>query len=178
EAALPVTVEHPAFDEWWRPFTLGVGPAGAYFQQLEPAKQQELEQRLREQLGEPVALETRAWAARGIARRPQHRRPLLTGLAPPAPCAALGTARLDDLLEAIEVGFDTAQVEPGRGAEQLGRPFRLVAHRQSDERLAFRPRLESDGATRLLPVLADPGDLPVRMLLQDLRVPLGLLAAD
>jgi SAM-dependent methyltransferase len=70
EAALPVTVEHPAFDEWWRPFTLGVGPAGAYFQQLEPAKQQELEQRLREQLGEPVALETRAWAARGIARRP------------------------------------------------------------------------------------------------------------
>jgi SAM-dependent methyltransferase len=70
ETPLPVRVEHPAFDEWWRPFTLGVGPAGAYFQQLEPAQQQELEQRLREQLGEPVALETRAWAARGIARRP------------------------------------------------------------------------------------------------------------
>lgn len=65
EEALPVAVEHPTFDEWWRPFTLGVGPAGAYFQQLEPARQQELEQRLREQLGEPISLETRAWAARG-----------------------------------------------------------------------------------------------------------------
>jgi len=70
ESALTVHVEHPAFDEWWRPFTLGVGPAGAYFQQLDPARQQELERRLREQLGEPVVLETRAWAARGAARRP------------------------------------------------------------------------------------------------------------
>jgi SAM-dependent methyltransferase len=70
EIALPVHVEHPTFDEWWRPFTLGVGPAGAYYQKLEPAKQQELEGRLREQLGEPLTLETRAWAARGIARRP------------------------------------------------------------------------------------------------------------
>jgi SAM-dependent methyltransferase len=65
ETALPVPVEHPTFEEWWRPFTLGVGPAGAYFLQLEPDKQQELEARLRAQLGEPVSLETRAWAARG-----------------------------------------------------------------------------------------------------------------
>jgi SAM-dependent methyltransferase len=67
EAALPVRVEHPTFEEWWRPFTLGVGPAGAYFLQLEPARQQQLEQSLREQLGEPISLETRAWAARGIS---------------------------------------------------------------------------------------------------------------
>jgi SAM-dependent methyltransferase len=67
EAALPVPVEHPTFEEWWRPFTLGVGPAGAYFLQLEPARQQELEQRLRDQLGEPISLETRAWAARGLS---------------------------------------------------------------------------------------------------------------
>jgi SAM-dependent methyltransferase len=67
ETALPVDVEHPTFEEWWRPFTLGVGPAGAYFLQLEPAKQPELEQRLREQLGEPISLETRAWAARGCS---------------------------------------------------------------------------------------------------------------
>jgi SAM-dependent methyltransferase len=67
EAALPVPVEHPTFEEWWRPFTLGVGPAGAYFLQLEPARQQQLEQRLREQLGEPISLETRAWAARGAS---------------------------------------------------------------------------------------------------------------
>src|SRR5829696_1596201 len=25
-----VRVEHPTFEEWWEPFTLGVGPAGAY----------------------------------------------------------------------------------------------------------------------------------------------------
>jgi SAM-dependent methyltransferase len=67
EAALPVHVEHPTFEEWWRPFTLGVGPAGGYFLQLEPGRQQELEQRLREQLREPISLETRAWAARGLS---------------------------------------------------------------------------------------------------------------
>ena len=30
ETALSVSVEHPTFEEWWEPFTLGVGPAGAY----------------------------------------------------------------------------------------------------------------------------------------------------
>src|SRR5215831_3888087 len=70
ETALPVHVEHPTFEEWWLPFTLGVGPAGGYYRQLEPAKQEELEQLLRAQLGETVKLASRAWAARGIARRP------------------------------------------------------------------------------------------------------------
>jgi SAM-dependent methyltransferase len=72
ETALPVHVEHSTFDEWWRPFTLGVGPVGSYYQRLDAERQQALEQRLREQLGEPVTLETRAWAARGIARRPER----------------------------------------------------------------------------------------------------------
>src|SRR3954471_1014725 len=65
ETPLAVHVEHPKFDEWWLPFTLGVGPAGEYYQGLEPQQQQALEQLLREQLPEPVKLETRAWAARG-----------------------------------------------------------------------------------------------------------------
>jgi SAM-dependent methyltransferase len=72
ETALPVGVEHATFDEWWEPFKLGVGPAGEYYNELAPEKQRELEERVREQLGEPVALESRAWAARGIARRPQQ----------------------------------------------------------------------------------------------------------
>jgi SAM-dependent methyltransferase len=71
ETALPVGVDHESFDEWWLPFTLGVGPAGAYYQQLPAEKQQALEERLRNELPEPIKLETRAWAARGIARRPQ-----------------------------------------------------------------------------------------------------------
>ena len=70
ETPLPVQVQHPTFEEWWLPFTLGVGPAGAHYQQLDPAHQQALEQHLREQLGQPVELEARAWAARGFARRP------------------------------------------------------------------------------------------------------------
>jgi ubiquinone/menaquinone biosynthesis C-methylase UbiE len=70
ETPLPVHVQHPTFEEWWLPFTLGVGPAGAHYQQLDPAHQQALEQHLREQLGQPVELEARAWAARGIARHP------------------------------------------------------------------------------------------------------------
>jgi SAM-dependent methyltransferase len=65
EVALVLNVQHPSFDEWWQPFTLGVGPAGEYYQQLEPAQQRALEQRLREELSEPLTLETRAWAARG-----------------------------------------------------------------------------------------------------------------
>ena len=36
ETALTVRVEHPTFEEWWEPFTLGVGPAGAYVAKLEP----------------------------------------------------------------------------------------------------------------------------------------------
>ena len=27
---LTFTLEHPSFDDWWEPLTLGVGPAGAY----------------------------------------------------------------------------------------------------------------------------------------------------
>src|SRR3954468_10849405 len=66
ETALPVHVAHPTFDEWWEPFTLGVGPAGVYYRQLESEQQAALAARLREHLGEAVTLETRAWAARGI----------------------------------------------------------------------------------------------------------------
>jgi ubiquinone/menaquinone biosynthesis C-methylase UbiE len=66
ETPQPVHVAHESFDEWWLPFTLGVGPAGEYYQGLEPEQQQALEEHLREQMPEPVKLETRAWAARGI----------------------------------------------------------------------------------------------------------------
>ena len=30
ETALTVSIEYPSFDDWWEPFTLGVGPAGGY----------------------------------------------------------------------------------------------------------------------------------------------------
>jgi SAM-dependent methyltransferase len=66
ETALEVTIEHPSFEDWWEPFTLGVGPAGAYVAGLEPERQAELRERCRERLPEPpFVLTARAWAARG-----------------------------------------------------------------------------------------------------------------
>ncbi len=34
---IAVTVTHPGFDEWWEPYTLGVGPAGDYVKSLDAA---------------------------------------------------------------------------------------------------------------------------------------------
>ena len=68
ETALPIHVDHATFAEWWDPFTLGVGPAGAYLKKLDPEHQVELRERTRQQLPEaPFTLSARAWAARGLA---------------------------------------------------------------------------------------------------------------
>jgi SAM-dependent methyltransferase len=62
-----VRVEHTSFEEWWEPFTLGVGPAGAYVAGLDPQARAELRERCRMLLGDgPLTLAMRAWAARGI----------------------------------------------------------------------------------------------------------------
>jgi SAM-dependent methyltransferase len=61
-----VRVEHARFEEWWDPFTLGVGPAGAYLAGLDAAAGAQLRERCRLLLGDgPVRLAMRAWAARG-----------------------------------------------------------------------------------------------------------------
>ncbi len=66
--ALSIRVEHPSFQEWWEPFTLGVGPAGAYLGRLDADAVADLRERCRAQLGDgPLSLELRAWAARGRA---------------------------------------------------------------------------------------------------------------
>jgi SAM-dependent methyltransferase len=67
ESTLSVDVEHPSFDAWWEPFTLGVGPAGSYVAGLDPKGQAELREVCREMLPTtPFALSARAWAARGL----------------------------------------------------------------------------------------------------------------
>lgn len=59
-------VEHSSFEEWWEPFKLGVGPAGAYAAGLSPEEQARLEALCREELPPPpFTLSLRAWAARG-----------------------------------------------------------------------------------------------------------------
>lgn len=66
ETELRSSVEHSSFDDWWDPFTLGVGPAGAYAQSLDEARRRELRERCRQLLPEPpFTLSTFAWAARG-----------------------------------------------------------------------------------------------------------------
>ena len=67
ETSIVASVEHPTFEEWWRPFTRGVGPAGAYAAGLDPDRQAQLRDRCSELLPEaPFVIEARAWAARGI----------------------------------------------------------------------------------------------------------------
>jgi SAM-dependent methyltransferase len=68
ESALSVELEHPSFEEWWEPFTLGVGPAGSYATGLDPGRQARLRELCRELLPQaPFVVSARAWAARGCA---------------------------------------------------------------------------------------------------------------
>jgi hypothetical protein len=68
QADLAVSLDHSTFEEWWEPFTLGVGPAGTYVAGLDEERAGKLRERCRESLPEPpFQLTARAWAARGQA---------------------------------------------------------------------------------------------------------------
>jgi len=68
EDVLTVEVEHPSFEEWWEPFTLGVGPAGRLVDQLDPARHTLLRDLCRERLpAAPFVVSARAWVTRGLA---------------------------------------------------------------------------------------------------------------
>jgi SAM-dependent methyltransferase len=68
ETTLSVDVEHPTFEDWWQPYTLGVGPAGAYVAGLAEDAQAALREHCREVLPPaPFVLTARAWGARGLA---------------------------------------------------------------------------------------------------------------
>jgi hypothetical protein len=66
ETAISTAVEHRSFDDWWKPFTLGVGPAGSYVAGLDPDGQTRLRERCRRLLPlAPFTATVSAWAARG-----------------------------------------------------------------------------------------------------------------
>lgn len=68
EEPVEVSLEHASFDEWWEPYTLGVGPAGVYVSGLDASQRAELERRCRELFPhEPFTVTARAWACRGAA---------------------------------------------------------------------------------------------------------------
>ena len=68
-------VESPSvfidFDDYWKPFTLGAGPAPGYCMSLEPPARERLKQKLQETLPRgpdgSIPLKLRAWAIRAIA---------------------------------------------------------------------------------------------------------------
>lgn len=61
-------LEMPTFDEYWRPFERGVGPAGAHLASLGAEARARLRERARDLAGgEPFTISARAWAARGTA---------------------------------------------------------------------------------------------------------------
>jgi SAM-dependent methyltransferase len=68
ETSLPLAVEHHSFEEWWEPFTLGVGPAGTFVASLDPTYRARLREQCRKMVSEfPFKVRGKAWAARGRA---------------------------------------------------------------------------------------------------------------
>lgn len=68
ETVVSADLEHQSFEEWWEPFTRGVGPAGSYTAGLDPERQAQLREACRRLLpAGSFVLPARAWAVRGVA---------------------------------------------------------------------------------------------------------------
>jgi SAM-dependent methyltransferase len=68
DTALAARAEFATFEEWWEPYTRGVGPAGAYVRGLDEDARDELRECCRRLLGDaPFTLDAHAWTARGLA---------------------------------------------------------------------------------------------------------------
>ena len=63
-STLTVRIRHASFEQWWEPFTLGVGPAGAYLASQDRDQRAALRERCRSLLPEgPFEISATAWAA-------------------------------------------------------------------------------------------------------------------
>ena len=66
--AISVSARYTAFEDWWVPYTFGVGPAGAYVAALSDERRTELRDLCRRRLPEPpFEITAWAWAARAAA---------------------------------------------------------------------------------------------------------------
>jgi SAM-dependent methyltransferase len=68
ESPLEITMRFASFDDFWNPFLLGQGPAGAYVSRLPQDRVLTLREELRRRLGGPhgrFTLPARLWAVRG-----------------------------------------------------------------------------------------------------------------
>ena len=65
ESLLGIGVDYADFDEWWTPYTHGVGPAGAYVAGLDEPRREALRARCAELLpAAPFRVDARAWCMR------------------------------------------------------------------------------------------------------------------
>jgi SAM-dependent methyltransferase len=68
---LTVRAPYDDFDQWWEPFTLGVGPAGAHMASLTPDRQAELRDQCRRLLpAGPFEITATAWTVTSQVPRP------------------------------------------------------------------------------------------------------------
>ncbi len=68
ESVVSADLEHPTFEEWWEPFSRGVGPAGTYVAGLDEERRTRLREACRRALpAGPFVIPARAWAVRGRA---------------------------------------------------------------------------------------------------------------
>ena|ERR1017187_5948864 len=71
ERPLDITMRFESFADYWDPFLLGQGPAGAYLRNVDDARRRALRSEVKRRLalrseGAPFSLSARAWAVRGI----------------------------------------------------------------------------------------------------------------
>jgi len=67
ESTVSAAIEHPTLEDWWEPFTLGVGPAGSYLAGLTLARQLKLRDLCADLLSDfPFVQTAHAWAVRGV----------------------------------------------------------------------------------------------------------------
>lgn len=68
--SLEIPTHFAAFDDFWKPFLAGTGPAPSYVASLDPTRRESLKTRLRRRIvsdGDgPIRLNARAWAVRGL----------------------------------------------------------------------------------------------------------------
>jgi SAM-dependent methyltransferase len=65
-STLTVRVRYASFEGWWEPYTLGVGPAGAYVAKLSSEQSAALQQQARQLLpAGPIEITATAWAVTG-----------------------------------------------------------------------------------------------------------------
>ena len=68
DSTLSISVEHHSFEEWWQPYTLGVGTVGDYMKDLDETRRDELREVCRANLPPaPFELTAQVWAVRAVA---------------------------------------------------------------------------------------------------------------